>query len=142
MNKESRNSLNNRGKIVNATTSTPGETVKNLNEAIMRVAASEGEDGKGKGGLLGYLRRLNKKHPQSFVALMSRVPPQTATVPLGKVVYKTVEEAAAALRAKGITDGMVAELMLMTANEKERAEFREALDRADAKGLRRHSGQN
>jgi hypothetical protein len=63
MNKESSNSFNNRGKIVNATTSTPGETVKNLNEAIMRVASSEGEDGKGKGGLVGYLRRLSKKHP-------------------------------------------------------------------------------
>jgi len=142
MNKESRNSLNNRGKIVNATTSTPGETVKNLNEAIMRVASSEGEDGKGKGGLVGYLRRLSKKHPQSFVALLSRVPPKTATVPVGKVVYQTEEEAGAALRARGITPALIAEQMLMTANEKELAEFREVLDRTDAKRPRRHSDQN
>jgi hypothetical protein len=76
------------------------------------------------------------------VGLLSRVPPKTATVPVGKVVYQTVEEASAALRATGITDRIVAEIMLMTANEKERAELREALDRADAKGLRRHSDQN
>jgi hypothetical protein len=129
-------------RTVDRNAGTPQKTPKNFREAILLVAESLGEDGKGKDGLVGHLRRMAKKHPQSFAALLSHLPPQTATVPVGKVVYQTVDEAAAAVRAYGITPGMIGETMLPTANEKERAELREALDRADAKGLRRHSDQN
>lgn len=43
--------------------------------AVVHAAMLEGQDGKGKGKLIGYLRSLAKNHPTSFAALLARVIP-------------------------------------------------------------------
>jgi hypothetical protein len=136
---ERRNSFNNYGRIANANASTSDKTPKNLNEAILRVAESEGADGKGKDGLVGYLKRMARKHPQSFVALLSRVPPKTATVSAGKIVYQTGEESLAAIREYGMTSEDLQAMARRLADIEARAELGKRQD--DSEGSRRQSRQ-
>ena len=48
---------------------------RDLKEGIIDAAIAIGEDGKGKGGLLGYLKMLARKHPKYYTALLARVLP-------------------------------------------------------------------
>ena len=48
---------------------------RDLKEGIIDAAIAVGEDGKGKGGLLGYLKMLARKHPKYYVQLLARVLP-------------------------------------------------------------------
>jgi len=60
---------------------TPNRTTKVLKEAILLAAEQHGEDGKGKEGLTGYLKRLAAKEPKSFATLLGKVLPMQITGP-------------------------------------------------------------
>jgi len=74
-----------------------------LAEAIMLAAEQTGEDGRGRDGLVGYLRRMARTNPRSFGALLARVPPdKIIRKDNGPQKYKTLEEIKEALRERGI----------------------------------------
>ena len=60
---------------------TPNRTTKVLKEAILLAAEQYGENGKGKDGLTGYLRRLAGREPKSFATLLGKVLPTQLTGP-------------------------------------------------------------
>lgn len=51
------------------------KTTKVLKEAIIMAAEEAGQDGKGKGGLVGYLVGLATTQPKAFASLLGRVIP-------------------------------------------------------------------
>src|SRR6266404_1843607 len=74
-----------------------------ISDAILVAAEQVGEDGKGKGGLVGYLKRVAKKDPKAFCSLLGRVLPlQVQVESKTEVRYKSVEEVRAELDARGI----------------------------------------
>lgn len=58
---------------------TPNKTTKTLKEAILLAAKEVGEDGGGKGGLTGYLRRVAKEDVKAFAGLLGKVLPLQVT---------------------------------------------------------------
>lgn len=58
---------------------TPNKTTGALKEAIIKAAELSGQDGKGKGKLVGYLRRLADDEPKAFAGLLGRVLPLQVT---------------------------------------------------------------
>ncbi len=46
----------------------PNKTTRVLKEAILLAAEQVGEDGRGKDGLLGYLKRVARRDTKSFVS--------------------------------------------------------------------------
>jgi hypothetical protein len=55
------------------------KTTTALKEAILLAAAQVGEDGKGKGELTGYLRRVARENVKAFSGLLGRVLPLQVT---------------------------------------------------------------
>lgn len=53
----------------------PNKTTKALKEAIIMAAEQVGEDGKGKEGLVGYLKRVATEDVKAFASLLGRVLP-------------------------------------------------------------------
>lgn len=53
----------------------PNKNTALLKEAIILAAEAEGQDGKGKAGLIGYCRMLAKDERKAFAQLMGRVLP-------------------------------------------------------------------
>jgi len=53
----------------------PNKATASLKEAILLAAEDVGRDGKGTGGLRGYLCRLAMDDPKAFSALLGRVVP-------------------------------------------------------------------
>jgi hypothetical protein len=53
----------------------PNRTTTVIREAILAAAQAVGEDGHGKDGLTGYLRRVALKDMKAFAALLGRVLP-------------------------------------------------------------------
>lgn len=51
------------------------KTTGALKEAILLAAEQHGEDGKGKGKTVGYLKRLAKEQPVAFAGLLGKVLP-------------------------------------------------------------------
>lgn len=60
---------------------TPNKTTKVLKEAILLAAEEVGQDGRGKGGLKGYLKRVALKDVKAFSTLLGKVLPMTVTGP-------------------------------------------------------------
>lgn len=54
---------------------TPNKTTKALKDAILLAAETEGQDGKGKDGLVGYLRRVAQEDVKAFSVLLGKVLP-------------------------------------------------------------------
>lgn len=76
----------------------PNKTTALLKEAIILAAEAVGENGKGKGKLVGYCKMLAKDEPKAFCGLLGRVlPMQVAVDPdsTGNVIFQTVYEPAA-----------------------------------------------
>jgi len=75
----------------------PNKTTVALKEAILLAAEQTGQDGKGKGGLTGYLVNLAKTEPKAFSSLLGRVLPLQVTGegdgPLTIVVRKLTDGA-------------------------------------------------
>ena len=75
-----------------------------ISDAILLAAEQVGEDGKGKGGLVGYLKRVAKKDQKAFCPLLGRVLPlQVQVENKTEVRYKSVDEVRAELEARGIS---------------------------------------
>ena len=53
----------------------PAKTTTALKEAILQAAALHGEDDKGTGGLIGYLRKVAREDVRAFSSLLGRVLP-------------------------------------------------------------------
>ena len=51
------------------------KTTTALKEAILLAGEQVGEDGKGKGGLVGYLRKLATSEPKSYAAILGKTLP-------------------------------------------------------------------
>lgn len=76
----------------------PNKITALLKEAIILAAQAHGENGKGKGKLVGYCKMLAKDEPKAFCGLLGRVLPlQIAVDPdsEGNVIFQTVYESAA-----------------------------------------------
>lgn len=58
---------------------TPNRTTAILKDAILNAAELEGEDGKGKGKLTGYLRRVAREDVKAFSGLLGKVLPLQVT---------------------------------------------------------------
>jgi hypothetical protein len=66
---------------------TPNKTTGALKEAILLAAEQTGSDGKGEGGLIGYLKRVAHTDIKAFAGLLGRVlPMQVAGDPDNPVV--------------------------------------------------------
>jgi hypothetical protein len=55
------------------------KTTKALREAILEAAARSGRDAKGKGGLVGYLKRVADEDVKAFSTLLGKVLPLQVT---------------------------------------------------------------
>jgi ParB-like nuclease domain len=75
---------------------------RDLREAVMEAAEHLGRDGKGEGGLVGYLMWLGRKDPKSYAMLLRAGMPAEirATMTLKPVL--TLDEAFAEMRARGL----------------------------------------
>ena len=57
----------------------PNKTTAALKEAILQAAQAVGSDGKGKEGLVGYLKRVAQKDVKAFSSLLGKVLPLQVT---------------------------------------------------------------
>lgn len=57
----------------------PNKITAVLKDAILLAASQVGEDDRGKGGLLGYLRKVARSYPKTYSALLSRIIPLQIT---------------------------------------------------------------
>ncbi len=77
-----------------------------LKEATILAAAQVGEDDYGRDGLTGYLRRIAREEPKSFVTLLAKILPLQITGVNGGPVdihtYQTVDQVIAKLIDRGI----------------------------------------
>lgn len=62
----------------------PNKTTRTLKEAILLAAEQVGQDGKGKDGLTGYLRRVAQEDVKAFAGLLGKVLPMQITGEDGK----------------------------------------------------------
>lgn len=77
---------------------------RQIKEAAVAAAERYGCDGKGTGGLEGFLFRLCDLHPQTMAALLGRIMPvqKDADGERKKTVYETPEQFDEALKARGL----------------------------------------
>lgn len=68
------------------------KTTALLKDAILKAAEMTGQDGKGKGKLVGYLRFLAAGEPKAFAALLGKVMPMQITGDPDNPVYAVIEQ--------------------------------------------------
>lgn len=96
-----------------------GFTNKNtriLKDAIMLAAELEGQDGQGKGKLVGFMRKVAQEDLRAFVMLLSRVIPlqvENKTMDDGpkRTTYKSVDEVKRELASRGISMDIMFKIM-------------------------------
>jgi hypothetical protein len=54
---------------------TQNKITQDLRRGIIEGAVEHGEDGKGKGGLVGYLKFCARKHPKAYLGLLGKLLP-------------------------------------------------------------------
>ena len=80
-----------------------------LKEAIMIAAEIEGQDGQGKGKLIGFLRRVAQEDIRSFVSLLRSIIPLQVIEERSNdkapqtTVYKSLDEVKRELASRGIS---------------------------------------
>jgi hypothetical protein len=93
----------NPGRKVGTTT----KTTRLIREAILIAAELEGQDGKGKGKLIGYMRRMASEDMKAFAMLLGRVIPlqiETRTnEDKAEVTYHNVDDVRRELASRGIS---------------------------------------
>lgn len=93
----------NPGRKVGTTT----KTTRLIREAILIAAELEGQDGKGKGKLIGYMRRMASEDMKAFAMLLGRVIPlqiETRTnEDKSEVTYHNVDDVRRELASRGIS---------------------------------------
>lgn len=110
---------------------TRNRTTTLLKDAILTAATLVGENGKGKDGLVGYLKMLAVKEKVVYARLLEKVLPlQIAVEDRTKPQY-TVAEAAQKLRERGLP---VPSLMLVGPDAEAMAIADQLQDRQDADG--------
>jgi hypothetical protein len=77
-------------------------TTKLLKEAILEAATLIGQDGRGKGGLTGYLMMLATKERAVYARLLEKVLPMQVHIEDRTVKVYSTEEAAQKLRERGL----------------------------------------
>jgi hypothetical protein len=82
---------------------TPNKLTREVKDAIVGAAEELGSDGKGKGGLQGYMKFLVREEPKTFGMLIRAVIPTqiNATVRPPRV-YRSADEIKAEMTARGI----------------------------------------
>jgi hypothetical protein len=86
---------------------------RELKEAIINAAVRLGADGKGEGGLEGYLMMLGREEKRTFGMLLRAVLPMQVNASVTTTVnakYKTLEEASEAARKLGLPERRIFEL--------------------------------
>ena len=83
----------------------PNKGTPNLVEAIISAAAQVGEDGLGKGGLVGYFVRIARTEPKLFANLLVRLIPYQSPFEEepSEPEYRTREEIEEELRSMGVS---------------------------------------
>jgi hypothetical protein len=76
-----------------------------IKDAILAAAGNVGYDGHGKDGLVGYLSRIAREHPQTMCSLLAKLLPLQAKKPEAakREVYETYEQLDARLRERGMS---------------------------------------
>jgi hypothetical protein len=91
---------------------TPNKVTQSLRQAILMAAEAVGSNGKGAGGLVGYLKSIAIKHPKIVVpALLAKLLPHEINARIeqpAKVRYQTVAEARQAMLDHGYSERTVA----------------------------------
>ena len=75
-----------------------------IKKTTVRAATRYGLDGRGTGGLGGFVFRSYDKNPAAILALLARVMPMQVIEPPEEEVYRTSEEFDAACRARGLPE--------------------------------------
>jgi hypothetical protein len=68
------------------------KTTAVLKDAILEAAKAVGHDGKGKGGLVGYLKRVAATDTKAFSALLGKVLPMQITGDAGGALQFVISE--------------------------------------------------
>jgi hypothetical protein len=84
--------------------------VRGVLEKIIRTAERNGEDGRGRDGLVGYLRRLAIKNPYEFAMMMRRVLLLAPKMPIMPASPRTLEEYLQLRRQEGLPEHVIVEL--------------------------------
>jgi len=85
-----------------------GQTNKHsriLKEMVFDAMALVGEDGRGKGGGVGYLANVAKKHPDLYIQLLLKIIPYSLSGAGGgpvQVSYTNIEEITLRLKERGL----------------------------------------
>jgi hypothetical protein len=81
----------------------PNRLTREIKEAIIAACEQHGSDGKGTGGLPGYLALLAKKERRSMAMLLRAVMPLQVNATVQPIkTYKSSDEIKAALKERGI----------------------------------------
>ena len=75
---------------------------KFVKDALIMAVEMYGANGKGEGGLTGYMYRVCDTRPDVIMHMLSRVMPLQKEEPPPKQQYKNIEEFDAALKARGL----------------------------------------
>ena len=88
-----------------------------LKEAIMLAAEIEGQDGQGKGKLVGFMRKVAQEDLRAFVMLLSRIIPlQVEQKTMDddrpkRTTYKSVDEVKRELASRGVSMELMFKIM-------------------------------
>jgi len=93
----------NRGRAVGST----NKHTRVLREAILLAAELEGQDGKGKGKIVGYMRRMANEDMKAFATLLRAVIPlqieTRGSEEKAEVTYHSVDDVRRELASRGIS---------------------------------------
>ncbi len=95
---------------------TVNKNTRLLREAIMLAAEIEGQDGQGKGKLVGFCRRVAQEDLRAFCMLLARVIPlqvesKTIDDTPKRTTYKSVDEVKRELASRGISMEVMFKIM-------------------------------
>ena len=87
-----------------------------LKEAIMLAAEIEGQDGEGKGKLVGFLRKVAQEDLRAFCMLLGRIIPlqvdhKEMEPEKKRTTYKSVEEVKRELASRGVSMELMFKIM-------------------------------
>jgi len=89
-----------------------------LREAVVLAAEELGSDGRGRDGLLGFLKMVARHDLRAFLGLMARCVPLNVLPVAEEKVFRSTEEVLDELAARGIGVGMM-EILAERARERE-----------------------
>jgi hypothetical protein len=91
---------------------TQNRVTTTLRQAILIAAAEVGENGKGRDGLVGYLKQIARRDIRTYAMLLARVLPLDVRAGSadGDTTYRTAAEVRAELERCGISRALLATL--------------------------------